>query len=81
MAFFNFLRRRPLPSWILQILMFNCPNGQKGRTASSCQISSKSLEPRLRFGVNIVDLSHDISEAVRPIGKKFATMTHSANEC
>jgi len=29
----------------------NCRNGQQGRTASMCQISSKSLEPRLRYGV------------------------------
>ena len=28
---------------------FNERNGQEGRSASSCQISSKSLEPRLRY--------------------------------
>jgi len=30
--------------------IFNDMNGQEGRTASLCQISSKSLEPRLRYG-------------------------------
>jgi len=34
----------------LHFYTFNRPNGQEGRTASLCQISSKSLEPRLRCG-------------------------------
>ena len=29
---------------------FNGRNGQKGQAASSCQISSKSLNPRLKYG-------------------------------
>ena len=33
-------------SWIFRILHFNDPNGQEGRTASMCQILSKSIKPR-----------------------------------
>jgi len=34
----------------LKFHIFNGQYGQKGRTATSCQISSKSLKPRLRYG-------------------------------
>jgi len=30
--------------------IFNGRNGQKGRSASPCQISSKSVQPRLKYG-------------------------------
>ena len=33
----------------LKCQIFNDRNGQEGRNASACQISSKSLEPRLRY--------------------------------
>jgi len=39
--------RRHLGFWKFQI--FNGQGGQESPTASSCQISSKSLEPRLRY--------------------------------
>ena len=35
---------------ILDFRNFNFFNGQEGRTASACQISSKSVEPRPRHG-------------------------------
>jgi len=35
--------------WFSTFQIFNSRNGRKGRTASSCPISSKSLEPRLRY--------------------------------
>jgi len=34
----------------LKFYIYNDPNGQEGRTASLCQILSKSLKPRLRYG-------------------------------
>jgi len=34
----------------LKFYIFNDPNGQEGRTASLCQILSKSLKTRLRYG-------------------------------
>jgi len=40
--------RRHLAFWKFPI--FNGRSGQEGRTASSCQISSKPLKPRLRYG-------------------------------
>ena len=43
-AFFEFLRWRTPPCWI-----FNGRKGQEGRSASVCQISSKSVEPRPRY--------------------------------
>ena len=36
--------------WFLKFPIFNDRNGQEGRTVSSGQISSKSLELRLRYG-------------------------------
>jgi len=33
----------------LKFQIFNGWNGQEGQTASACQVSSKSLEPRLRY--------------------------------
>jgi len=39
-----------ISAWIFKILIFNSQNGQEGRTASLCQISSKSLQPRPRYG-------------------------------
>ena len=47
--FFNFSRWRPPPSWIFEISSFNGRYAQERRTVSSCQISSKSLKPRLRY--------------------------------
>ena len=44
MAIFQDGGRRHLEFSKFQI--FNCRNGQEGRTASPCQILSKSLEPR-----------------------------------
>jgi len=50
MSFFDFSRWRLPQSWIFEISkIFNGWNGQKGPTASSCQISSESLETRLRY--------------------------------
>jgi len=47
---FDFLRggRRHLGFWKFQI--FNGWDAQDGRTASACQILSKSLKPLLRYG-------------------------------
>ena len=50
MAIFWFLRWRRPPSWIIEVSNFNSPNDQEGWTASSSQISSKSLESRPRYG-------------------------------
>ena len=36
-------------AWIFKILHFNDLNSQEGRTASLCQILSKSLKPRRRY--------------------------------
>ena len=44
MSIFDFSRWRPSPSWIFEISNFNGRNSQEGRTASSCQISWKSLQ-------------------------------------
>jgi len=33
----------------LKLQTFNGRNGQEGQTASSCQLFSKSLEPRLKY--------------------------------
>jgi len=41
------------PSWILQFYIFNEQNGQEGRTASLCQLLSKSLKPRRRYQFSI----------------------------
>ena len=41
---FDVSRWRPRPSWI------NGWDVQEGRTASACQILSKSIKPRLRYG-------------------------------
>ena len=49
-ANFYFSRWLLPQSWIFNILTFNSPNSQEGRTASLCQISSESLEPRLIYG-------------------------------
>ena len=46
---FYFSRWRPPTSWILKFQIFNSRNGQGRRTATSCQILSKSLEPRPRY--------------------------------
>jgi len=35
----------------LKLQMFNGRNGPEGQTASSCEISSTSLEPRLRYAI------------------------------
>jgi len=48
MAIFQDGGRRHLG--FLKFQIFNDQYGQKGRTASSRQISSKSLKPRLRYG-------------------------------
>ena len=45
---FYLLGCRPPSSWI-SLDLRNGPNSREGRTASPCQISSKSLEPRLRY--------------------------------
>ena len=42
----DFLRRRLSPSWIFEI----SKEGQEVRTASACQISSKLIKPRPRYG-------------------------------
>jgi len=47
MVIFDFLRWLPPPSWIFGI--FNVRSGQAGRTATPCQISSKSFEPQPRY--------------------------------
>jgi len=47
---FDFSRWRPPPSWILENSFFNGCYAQEGRTASACQILSKSLKTRLRYG-------------------------------
>ena len=49
MAIFQDSGRRHLGFWKFQI--FNGRGGQEGRIASSCQISSKSAQLRLRYGV------------------------------
>ena len=46
---FNLLGCRPPASWI-SLDLCNGPNSHEGRTASPCQISSKSLKPQLRYG-------------------------------
>jgi len=46
--FFDFSRWRPPPSWIFQIS--NGQTAQEGRTASPCQIWSKSAKTRPRYG-------------------------------
>jgi len=47
-------------SWIFKILHFNDPNGREGRTASLCQISSKSLKSRLsRWDITIFRFFQD----------------------
>ena len=48
-AICRFSRWRPPPSWIFEIWNFYVRNGQEGRTASPCQMSSKSLERRPRM--------------------------------
>ena len=35
---------------VYKFLICNRGDGQEGRTASSCQISSKSVKPRPRYG-------------------------------
>ena len=47
---FDFSRWRPPPSWIWKFHIFNGWDAQEGRAASACQILSKSLKPRLRYG-------------------------------
>ena len=49
MTIFRFSRWRPPPSWICKISHLWRSGGQEVRNASSCQISSKSLKPRLRY--------------------------------
>ena len=46
---FNLLGCRPPAFWI-SLDLCNGPNSHEGRTASPCQISSKSVEPRPRYG-------------------------------
>ena len=46
---FNLLGCRPPASWI-SLDLCNGLNSHEGRTASPCQISSKSLKPQLRYG-------------------------------
>jgi len=48
--FLYFSRWRLPPSWIFKIPNFNGPNGEESRTASLCQILSKSLKLRSRYG-------------------------------
>ena len=50
LRFFDFSRWRPPPSWIFNILNFNGRDAQDGRTAPLCQIWSKSVKPRPRYG-------------------------------
>ena len=47
-SIFSRWRRRHLGFWKFQI--FNGWDAQEGRSASACQISSKSLKPQLRYG-------------------------------
>jgi len=42
--------KAPMHTWIFKISIFNGQNGQAGETASLCQILSKSLQPRPRYG-------------------------------
>ena len=46
---FKLLGCRPPASWI-SLDLCNGPNSHEGRTASLCQISSKSVKPRPRYG-------------------------------
>ena len=46
---FNLLGCRPPAPWI-SLDLCNGPNSHESRTASPCQISSKSLKPQLRYG-------------------------------
>jgi len=48
--FYEFSRWRTPPCWIFKISNFNRRKGQEGRSASVCQISSKSLELRMKYG-------------------------------
>jgi len=48
--FFDFPRWPPPPSWIYKFWNFNGRNAQDGRAASSCQIWSKSVKLRPRYG-------------------------------
>jgi len=50
MVFWDFTKWRPPPSWISKFRIFNGRTRYECRTASPCQISSKSLEPRPRYG-------------------------------
>ena len=43
-------RGRDMATFSRQFQIFNGRGGQEGRTASSCQISSKSAQMRLRYG-------------------------------
>ena len=44
--FFGFSRWWPPSSWILKFQIFNGRNGQVRQTASSCQISWRSVKPQ-----------------------------------
>ena len=48
--FFYFSRWRPPPSWIFKFQLFKGRSAEEGRTASPCQIWSKSAIPRPRYG-------------------------------
>ena len=47
---FDFSRWRPPPSWIFQISNFYGRTAEEGRTASLCQIWSKSVKTRPSYG-------------------------------
>jgi len=48
--FFDFSRWRPPPSWIFKFQTFNGRTALEGRSASPCQIWSKSVKTRRRYG-------------------------------
>jgi len=48
--FFDFSRWRPPPSWIFKFWSFHGRNAVECQAASLCQILSKSVKPRPRYG-------------------------------